>query len=70
MCVCVCARACVWVGGCARACARLIINALDLHYLIFMFVYFARDRNSNFQGLQRTKNKNLECSLADGDTHF
>ena len=32
------------------------MNALDLHYLLFMFVYFARDRTSDFVcGLRANK---------------
>ena len=61
VCVCACVRACVCVCvcscACVRACVRLIVNALGLHYLLFMFVHFAHDRNSNFLCLQRTNKR-------------
>ena len=58
MCVCMC----VWRGEAGRGGgSRVTVNAVGLHYLSFMFLYFAHDWNSNFLCLQDKQNI-LDCT--------
>ena len=66
VCVCVCACACV--RACVRAVRDQIVNALGLHYLLFMLAYFARGPNSNLLGLQRTNKYSWILNNSQGCT--